>query len=748
MPGALAPPFLFFVLSFEAGLATGLARFLDPLVALAALGGAWWLGRSTAHALLPLTAMAGILVGMGARRSSAAACAAVLPAADVRLEVRLLEPVQSGLAAARPATHRCHGPVTVRVRSDTLIPAGARLGVEGRWIPRRRAGGRPDGLLVARRIIVRPGRGSVPERLRTTTAQASSTLYGARAGLVDALLVGRRGGIDPELHAAFARSGLVHLLSISGFHVGLFFWWVLLILRASGVRHGAASAWAAAFATVYVLWLGWPAPAARAALLVSLGACCRARQRHPSAPALLAVTMLLVSLLDPWALFDLGAWLSLTAFWGSMHFVRWSDHALGTRPVVRLAFGSLGATLGTSPLTAAVLGSVALAGLGLNFAAIPLAALAVPVVLLSLVLQPVLPGLAFPFAAGGGLALGGLERLAALGAAIPGAAVLEDPGLPAAVPWIGILAAALWAVGRRNLAREAARRAGWVLALGGLATLVPFLARPDAGHSGLTLHFLSVGQGDAALIRTPRARWILVDGGPVEQGRDAGRRIVLPYLLRHGARGLALAVVSHAHLDHLGGVPAILGRLPAGGVLEPGVPVAEPSYRSFLELLQSRGIAWRAARAGDSVVVDGVTLLFVHPDTAWAGWGEDLNDDSAVLLVRYGAFEAVLAGDLGVRAESLVARRTGPVELLKVGHHGSGGSSGAPFLAALRPAVAVVSVGRNRYGHPAPGALRRLAAAGADVWRTDREGTVTVRVTDSAVAVRGRRGERRYPLRP
>jgi len=176
--------------------------------------------------------------------------------------------------------------------------------------------------------------------------------------------------------------------------------------------------------------------------------------------------------------------------------------------------------------------------------------------------------------------------------------------------------------------------------------------------------------------------------------------------------------------------------------------VVEPHYLGLLDLAAERGYPWSAGRAGDSLLVDGVSLRILHPDTTWSRWQEDLNDDSVVLLVRYGAFEAVFSGDLGVRAESLLAGRVGRVDLLKVGHHGSAGSSGASWLAELRPKAAVVSVGANRYGHPAPGALARLAHAGVAVWRTDRDGTVSVSVAESSMTLRGRRQSRQYPLRP
>jgi competence protein ComEC len=282
-----------------------------------------------------------------------------------------------------------------------------------------------------------------------------------------------------------------------------------------------------------------------------------------------------------------------------------------------------------------------------------------------------------------------------------------------------------------------------------MVALVPVrtILAPHEGP-GLSLHFLSVGQGDAALIRTPAGRWILVDAGPAGGGGNAGRDVVLPFLVRHGVRRLAAFVMSHAHLDHIGGATAVLEAVPADVILDPAEPVPDSHYLSLLDLAGARGMRWQPARAGDSLVIDGVRLSVLHPDTAWTGWRADLNDDSIVLLVRLGSFEAILAGDLGIRAESLLAGRIGRIDLLKVGHHGSAGSTGAPWLAELLPRAAVVSVGVNRYGHPAPSALARLADAGTEVWRTDREGSIRVTVRETTMELRGRRTTRAYGIRP
>lgn len=749
-------PVILFTLAFGAGLATGLARFPGPPTAVALTGLAVVLGGDAA--LIPLGGALGLAQGVVARRAAANSCAARLRPGRVTVSVRLLEPGRAGIVEAEPLGTPCRGAILVRWPESRPRRAGSRVEIEGKWIPRERFGNRPDGILAAVRMVG-PARGvsrsDLRGSLRAGIAERAARLYGPRAPLVEALVLGRRGGLDPRLRDAFARSGLVHLLSISGFHVGLLATWLFLVLRLARIRREPAQLAAAATSVGYVAFLGWPAPATRAAVLLVLLAWCRIRQRRVQPGALLAVTCLAVLLLDPWALTDLGAWLSAAAIWGVMRFTRWSDRALGPHGLIRTFFASLGATLATAPITAATLGTVALGGLLLNFVAIPLAGVAVPGIFASLALSsfsslsrflPFSP-LGEAVAGGSGLALACLEAVARFGGALPGASLLVEPTPWSALPWLLVLGLVTWSLDQRWPWREAGRRALWSSAAAlWLLLVLPHVGGLGANRPGLTLHLLDVGQGDAAAIRTPGARWVLIDAGPASRARDAGERVVTPLLRRRQAGGVSTLIVSHAHLDHLGGAGNLLEGFEVAAVVEPAVPVADSLYLAFLDAVEGEGARWIPARRGDAWELDGVRFSVLHPDTTWPGWREDLNEDSIVLLVEYGRFRALFPGDAGFAVEARLRSLVGQVDLLKVGHHGSGGATGRDWLAELAPRAAVISVGPNRYGHPHAATLRRLSDAGVPVWRTDQDGTVEVWTDGKRVEIRGKKRKQDYVI--
>jgi competence protein ComEC len=733
---------------YGAGLATGLARFPDLAGVIVVLLFAAWLLRDEWWVVALPAIAAGIVVGQHGVTDARQSCAARMPLGASSYVIHAVDPGE-GTGRARIVSFTCGGTITAAWPRGQSLAAGRTARVVARWIPSTGALGHPDGILMISTVGSSWGSPIPVERLRNTLAGRARALYGPRAPLVDAMVAGWRGALDPDLKAAFASAGLMHLLAISGFHLACLAGWIVLILRLAGVSRHPAEAIAAAAMVAYAAALGWPPAAMRAAALLVVLAFCRWRQRQVRLSVLAAASALVVLIGDPWSITSPGGWMSVLGLAGVSLAVRWSDRAISRHYLVRSLSASTGALLATAPLAAAAFGQVAPAGIVLSLVGIPLVAMALPLLVLSIALNGILAGVAQGMAASGNGFLVLLDALVRRGALLPGSAPSGTSGLAAALPWIGIAASFAWVIYGPTTLREAVRRMSWVVTAG---TCVVLLGKTtgDAPGDGQTLAllFLDVGQGDAALIRTPRNHWIEVDAGPADDRWDAGRRVIVPYLTSHGVHRIDMFVLSHAHRDHVGGASAVLARIPTDVALEPGELFSDSAYDRWLGALAAHHVRWRAARAGTAWSVDGVEFHVLHPPTPWARQGDDLNEDSIVLEVRYNAFDALLMGDAGFVAESAMAPALHRVDLLKVGHHGSKTASSDAFLAAAQPQAAVVSVGRNNYGHPSPDALARLDHAGAAVWRTDQQGLVTVTTDGRTFTVQGARSTATFTVRP
>ncbi len=701
-------------MAYGAGLWIGLVFLVSlPVIWLlvaATAGVLWW--RAWAATVVAAAAL-GVIAGTVRGRAEYSTCRARWQPGEHAALIAVHDaPGRSGTARGTVlfAPEACDGLVRLRVR-DERIPAGARILAVGMH--------RSNGVLSVTHLRVLDGKRGWRFRVRDIVARRLRALYGARAGLVEAIVLGRRDDIPRALRQRFANAGLAHLLAISGLHVGVLAGWMLLGLRWLGLGRsrwvfGAAATWG------YVALLGFPAPATRAASFITAYAVSRMRQRHPPASAVLSFAVLVVAQVDPAALTAVGTWLSVAAVYGTS----WGTRLIGRRRSrvlpIRLVAASCGAVLITAPITAYAFGAVAPVGLLTNLLAIPLAGVAVPGIFGSIALGEV-------FAGGAGLALAMIEHLATFGAAVPGGHLMGVPGVRFALPWCCLVGAVCWmTTGPRVRPRLAKRGLAVVVAAAWTSSLltVPWFR---GGAGTVEMHVLDVGQGDAIAIRSARGRWLLIDGGPRTATRDAGRAVVLPFLRRRGVTELAAMVVSHGDADHLGGVPAILEAIGSDLVLEPGQPLGTHLYLDYLAMIDGQGLRWRAARVGDTLAVDSMVVSVLHPPSTWVSRQLEPNENSLVLRVRYGCFDAILAGDVGAAAEAVLGPSIAPAEVLKIGHHGSAGGTTDAWLETVGPQSAVISVGPNRYGHPAPAVLDRLREHRIDVWRTDRDGTVTIR---------------------
>lgn len=272
-----------------------------------------------------------------------------------------------------------------------------------------------------------------------------------------------------------------------------------------------------------------------------------------------------------------------------------------------------------------------------------------------------------------------------------------------------------------------------------LLWLVLLLSSP-ALAADLVLEAIDVGQGDALLLTSPSGKRILVDGGPPEAGP-----VLAAALRRRGVDALDLLVISHPHLDHVGGLDDVLRVAPPKLVIDPGVVPSHDAanddpigaYRALLRALKGMGVPHQVVRAGRRFDIGGAEVEVLGPPEPYIErTRSEPNANSLVLRVRYGEVFLLLTADAEPETERwlLRDRKKLRAQVLKVAHHGGRHSSTREFLEAVRPQVAVISVGANDYGHPAPATLQRLADVGAKVLRTDRHGTV--RITTDGLAIR------------
>jgi competence protein ComEC len=261
----------------------------------------------------------------------------------------------------------------------------------------------------------------------------------------------------------------------------------------------------------------------------------------------------------------------------------------------------------------------------------------------------------------------------------------------------------------------------------------------------LTLTMLDVGQGDAILLRGPSGQTMLIDGGGEIEGRptgyDVGLRRVVPALRRLGIRRIDIVMLSHPHEDHVGGLVAVLQNFSVGTVLDVGMPHPGPSYVQFLRLVEARRIPYQLARRGMRLDLgDGVSLSILHPqEPLFQGTPSDANNNSIVGRLTYGRVSILLTGDAEGLVEAQLLDLGDDVQslILKVGHHGSRTSTTPAFLDAVRPSIALISVGApNPFGHPDAQIIQRLEDAGAAVYRTDLHGAITLATDGARVSVR------------
>jgi competence protein ComEC len=565
---------------------------------------------------------------------------------------------------------------------------------------------------------VRAAAARVRESARAVFARY--VLAGTEEGLVRAMVIGDRTGIDDPTAEAFRAAGTYHVLALSGAQVAL-----VAALLVGGLRWIGAGPSVQAVVTVaavafYALLVGGDVPVVRAAVMASVVLVGRALELDADAANLLGLAGLLLLAHRPSSVTDVGFQLSFAATLGVLLLTLPLVAGLPRLPLrlETMLAASVAAQAAILPLMAGQFHRTAPAALLLNLLAVPLSSAVLLAGLALFAAASFAPGLAPLLGDLAWVLAHALRRSSEPAALLP---VLDWRG-----PALSGLALAAWVTALVWLVRG--RRARGLALLGG-TLLLPLVGPGAPGDGRLHLTVLDVGQGDALVVRSPGGQTLLVDAGGSSRGRfDVGERVVAPYLWGAGVRRIDSVVLTHAHPDHAGGLPFLLRAFPVGSVWEGLAPRGDPGYAALVEAEERARTDRRSVVRGVEADWDGVEVRVRSP---WPGpppW-KIRNDDSVVLTLRLGDVRFLLTGDVEAGAESrlLSAAEELGSAVAKIPHHGSRGSSGSAFVAAVAPALAIASAGvGNPFGHPHPEALRRYEGRGAIVLRTDRDGTVWV----------------------
>ncbi len=610
------------------------------------------------------------------------------------------------------------------------------------------------------------------------------------AAMLDAMLFGDRAGLTRGLRVGFERTGSFHLFVVSGLHIGLLaagLFWVLGRLR--------FPPWLATLVTIiaagaYTALTGFGQPAQRALVMSAVYLIARLMSRNRDSLNALGAAVLALLVCDPASLFEASFQMTALAIvaiagiaipLGKYTFLRYvsvvedvfhhprthfEPRAMQIRVMLEMwgevfghLFGPWARRLPANVFRAVLwAGELVLVGtvaelvmvlpmamyfhratvfaLPSNMVVIPLIAVLAPLAVATFLGSLVSPWVA---AVPGALTAALLHAIAwAIGRISHLAAA--DLRAPGPVWWVAAIAVLGW-VGCCWLVRRSAWGAvATAVAMPLIAALVlwpePLMRTPAT----MEVTAIDVGQGDSLLAINPEGTAMLIDaGGPVGRGGgaevvsnfDVGEEVVSPYLWSRRLRRVDVVVLSHAHTDHMGGMPAVLRNFRPRELWVGADPESE-LFAALLKEAAELGIVVRHVREGDRVEWGSVEVTVLGPAANYANPNAPNNDDSVVLRMQYGKASVLLEGDAETPSEEamLAAGLVAPVTLLKVAHHGSRTSTTQAFVDAARPTDAVISVGRrNTFGHPRGEVIGRLAVEGAHVFRTDEFGVTSFLMT-------------------
>lgn len=563
------------------------------------------------------------------------------------------------------------------------------------------------------------------------SAYLSRLLPEEERGLLLGLLFGDVSSISPEDYEGYQRTGVVHLFAVSGFHVSLLLALVWFLLSFFQVSSFWRLTLALPILLTYFFLVGWTASMVRAALMSLLALLALLLGRKTDIFTSLALAALLILIVNPGELFQLGFQFSFLTTLGLAHLTPW----LLKRGLARFSAPALAAYLASLPLTAYYFNLVSLISPFLNIGAVLVGGLATVLSLAGCILTWTIPTLAAPLFLAAGFLIYCLSRFILWWAHIPWTAVtVPAPPLPAIFMLYGLLLAlpTLWYY------RFALRQVPVRIRVGMTCFLVLFLIILCwPAPQPLQVIFLDVGQGDSIFIRTPGGYTALIDGGGTpDSPYSVGRKIIRPFLQRQGLERLDLMIMTHNHLDHSEGLLEVIPLLSVGTFLMPAAEGNNQAEADIKDLCRERKIPLLEVGAGQRILLEkDIYMEVLHPAQRDSSIG---NNHSLVIRLVHGETEWLLTGDIEKEGleQLLVQAPQLRADFLKLPHHGSISSYDEKFYRAVAPQAVVASVGFNYFNQPHPQVTGYFTSRSIPCYVTRDNGAIITESNGKRIIVR------------
>lgn len=551
-----------------------------------------------------------------------------------------------------------------------------------------------------------------------------------QAGLLNGMLIGYREGLSPEVADAFSDAGLTHIMAVSGANVVFLILPLAFLFKRLRLGNRASGLLTMAFLLFFIFITGFEPSVLRAVVMASVILTAKMLDRETDVYTTIAFAATLLLICSPYMLFDIGFQLSFAATLSIVMLYGNIKKLLTCRfipsAVAAVLAATLSAQLGVLPITLAYFNRVSLISVFSNLLVVPLLEFVTILGMFMAILGQI--NIVFSQLIGyiNCVLLSAILYVTKISSALPFASVRTvTPSLAVIIPYYMALGFLLWYKPLKNIRIKPAY-AGAALGLAAMIITASFLI-----PGKLEVIFLDVGQGDSAFIRTCTGKNILLDGGGSTDPNVAskvGESVIAPFLLDKGVTALDAVIASHGHSDHTQGLLTALEQFRVDSLILP-LTADDEGFEKLLELAGSKHIKVNRCERGDVIKLDGETCFDVlSPSPELETPETSLNNTSLVLKLHYGDADILFTGDAEAEAERELLESGADLaaEVLKIGHHGSSTSTGREFLEKVGPVSAVISVGRNNFGHPSPETLGALKDEGVRVFRTDECGAVVL----------------------